>query len=129
MKTNWAWKSTLNTDLKFLDKAIEIQRQQSEQRLTDEINKLKQKLNISTSIVSKNLFSKLTNVLRRWTYKREINRKENNFDSEIRMSIKTLVDDYQIKSDRYQFISSEVNEAIKQSAQQPILELERKKRK
>jgi hypothetical protein len=42
------------------------------------------------------------------------------------MSISDLVDDYQVKTNRYQFISSHVNEAITQSAQNALAELERK---
>lgn len=121
--------STLKKDLQHLDKAIEAQRLQVEQRLTDEIHNLKQQVNISRSKASTNLFLKLTNGLRQWNYKRKIKRKEYSFDSEVRMSISTLIDDYQIKSNRHQFISSEVNEAVRQSAQHPLSELERKKAK
>lgn len=122
-------KNILKTDLQQLDKVIETQRKQSEQSLTDEIDNLKQQLNISTRNASANLFWKLTNGLRQWHYKRKIKRKETNFDNEVRMSISTLVDDYQVKSNRYQFISTQVNEAVKESAQHPLSELERKKAK
>ncbi|MGN6400689.1 MAG: NERD domain-containing protein [Flavisolibacter sp.] len=122
-------KNMLNTDLQQLDKAIEIQKQQSEQRLTDEIDNLKQQLSISTSNSSTHLFSRLINSLRQWNYKRKIKRKEYNFNNEVKMSISTLVNDYQIKNNRYQFIFSQFNEAVKQSAQFPLSELERKKAK
>ena len=122
-------KNILNTDLQQLDKAIEMQRQQSEQRLADEIDNLKQQLSISTSNASTNFFWKLTNGLKQWNYKRKIKRKEYNFDNEVKMSISYLVDDYQVKTNRYQFISSQVNEAVRQSAQHPLSELERKKAK
>lgn len=120
-------KNMLNMDLQQLDTSIQTQRQQSEQRLTDEINKLKQELSISTSFAPTNFFQKLTKGLKHRNYKRKIKRKERNFDIEVSMSISNLVDNYQVKSNRYQFISSQVNEAIRQSAQNPLSELERKK--
>lgn len=45
------------------------------------------------------------------------------------MEISELVDNYQFKSNRYQFIASNVNEAVRQSFQHPLSELERKKAK
>lgn len=120
-------KNMLNIDLQQLDTAIETQRQQSEQRLTDEINKLKQQLSISMGYAPTNIFQKLTKSLRHWNYKRKIKHKEHSFDIEVKMSISNLIDNYQVKSNRYQFISSRVNEAISQSAQYPLSELERKK--
>ncbi|MBC6491383.1 nuclease-related domain-containing protein [Flavihumibacter stibioxidans] len=120
-------KNMLNMDLQQLETEIETQRQQSEQRLTDEINKLKQQLSISIGYAPTNIFQKLIKNLRHWNYKRKIKHKEHNFDIEVKSSISNLIDNYQVKSNRYQFISSHVNEAIKQSAQYSLLELERKK--
>jgi hypothetical protein len=122
-------RNILDTDLQQLNKAIETQRKQSEQRLTDEIDNLKQQLSISTSNAPTNFFQKLADGLRQWNYKRKIKHKEDNFDDEVRMLISNLVDDYHVKSNRYQFISSQVNEAVRQSAQHPLSELERKKAK
>jgi hypothetical protein len=119
-------KNMLNTDLQHLGKAIETKRQQSEQRLTDEINELKQQLSTSKSYAPVNFFQKLTKGLRHWDYKRKIRHKEHNFDNEVKKSISDLVEDYQVKTNRYQFISSHVNEAIRQSAQNALAELERK---
>jgi hypothetical protein len=120
-------KNMLIIDLQQLGTAIEMQKQNSEQRLTDEINKLKQQLSVSIGYEPTNIFKKLTKSLRNWNYKRNIKHKEHNFDIEVKMSIRNLIDNYQVKSNRYQFISSNVNEAIKQSAQFPLSELERKK--
>lgn len=122
-------RNILNTDLQQLDETIKTQRQQSEQRLTDEIDNLKQQLSISTRNAPTNFFKKLTNGLKQWNYKRKIKDKESNFDNEVTRSISDFVNDYQIKSYRYQFISSKVNEAVRQSAQHDLLELERKKAK
>jgi len=120
-------KNMLNIDLPNLDIAIETQRQVSVEIWTNKINKLKQQLNISRSNASTNFFQKLASDLRHWNYKRKIKREENNFEREVNRSISKLVNDYQVKSDRYQFISSNFNEAVKLSAQYSLSELERKK--
>ena len=53
-------KNMLNTDLQQLDVTIETQKQEAEQRLISEIDKLKQQLNSLTNDGSTNLFQKLT---------------------------------------------------------------------
>jgi hypothetical protein len=120
-------KNMLNIDLQQLDTEIETQRQQSEQRLTDEVNKLKQQLSISIGYAPTNIFQKLTRRLRHWNYKRKIKHKEHNFDIEVKISISNLIENYQVKRNRYELISSNVNEAIRQNLQYPLSELERKK--
>lgn len=86
-------KLMLNIDLPNLEVAIETQRQQSVQRLTNEIDKLKQQLNISLGKASANFFRKLVSSLRLVNYKR--------------------------KSNRYQFITSNFNGAVKQRVEYP----------
>ncbi|QLH47671.1 MAG: hypothetical protein HWD58_19885 [Bacteroidota bacterium] len=54
-----------------LETEIETQRQQTEQILADEIDKLKQQLNISISNTPTNLFQKISKDLRHWNYKRK----------------------------------------------------------
>ena len=120
-------KNVLSIELQQLGTAIETQRQQSEQRLSDEINKMKQQLSISASHAPANFFQKLTKDLKHWNYKRKIKHKEHNFDINVKISVSKLIDDYQVKSNRYQFIYSNLDEAIKQSVQYPLSELERKK--
>lgn len=120
-------KNMLNVDLPDLDTAIEAQRQESVLRLKNEIDKLKQQLNILTTNPSRSFFQKLSNDLKHYNYKRKIKRKEHNFEIKVKKSISKLIKDYQVKSNRYQFITSNFNEAVKQSVQQPLLELERKK--
>lgn len=120
-------KNILNIDLPNLETAIETQRQISVEILTNEIDKLKQQLNISTNNPSTNFFQKLATGFRHWNYKRKIKRKEDNFEIEVEMSIRKLGEDFQVKSNRYQLITSDFTEAVRQSAQHPLSELERKK--
>lgn len=120
-------KNMLSLELPNLEIAIETQRQQSVKRFTIEIDKLKQQLNISSNNASTNFIQKLAIGLRQFYYKIKIKRKEHNFDIEVKMSINKLVEDYQVKSNRYQFITLDFSEAVKQSAQYQLSELDRKK--
>lgn len=116
-------KNMLRGDLQELEKSIEVQKLQSEKRITDEIEKLRQELNYEPA----NLFQKLTKYLRLWNYKTKIKNKEQNFDIEVKKSISTLVDNYEVKKNRYQFINSQFNDAVRESYRHPLSELERKK--
>ena len=120
-------KNMLNLELKDLDTAIKTTQQQTEQLLTDEIEKLKQNLNISINKNPTNLFQKITNILRVWVLKRKIRHQENKFDSSVKKTISHLIDNYQEKSIRLQIIISNEDEAIKQSVRHSLSELERKK--
>lgn len=120
-------KSMLNIDLPDLETAIETKKQESVLRLTNEIDELKQHLSFLIANPSKSFFQKLSNDLKHWNYKRKIKHKEHNFEIQVKISIRELVENYQVKSNRHQFIISDFNEAVKQSVQQPLSELERKK--
>lgn len=120
-------KNSLTIEIQQLNTTIDTKKQQSEQRLTDEINQLKQELNTLAANVSTSIFQKLVKRVKYWRYKKKIKHKENNFDSEIELSISNLVNDYHIKNNRYQFISENVDEAVKLSVQYNLAALERKK--
>lgn len=120
-------KYLLQLELKDLDSEIETTRLLTEQILTDEIEKLKQVLSISASHNPTNLFQGITKRFKLWNYNRIIRDKENKFDNEVKSSISHLIDKYQEKSSRHQFIVSNLDEAVKQSVHHPLSELERKK--
>lgn len=120
-------KNMLNLDLQQLDTTIERQRIDSERWLNSEIDNLKQRLSISTATTSTNYLGKFTKYLRQWNYKRKIRNKERSFDIEVQKSITNLIDTYRDKNSRYQFITSQFDDAVLQSAQHPLSELERKK--
>jgi hypothetical protein len=120
-------KKLLIIELKNLDTAIEIQKKQTEQILTNKIDKLKQLYNVYSSHNPTNFFNKITNYFRLWNCKRKIKKKENKFDSDVKKVISHLNDNYHQKNNRYQFISSNEEEAVKQSANHSLSELERKK--
>lgn len=120
-------KDLLNTELKQLEPAIKNKKLQSEKELTDEIDELKAHLKILSSNTSINFLKRLINYLRKGNFARKIKQKEANFELEVQSTIKKSVDLYQDKMDRYQFIISKFSDAVKQSAQGPLSDLERKK--
>lgn len=120
-------KKNLEIDLQQLDTTIEIQKKHSEQRLTNEIDKLKQLLNFTTAIRPSNIFQKLTNNFKLWYLKWRLRQKERDFDSEVLKSINNLVSIRQVKDNRYQFITLKFNYAVEQSSQKDLSEIERKK--
>ena len=122
-------KNMLNNDLRQLEAEIQTQKQQAEQRLIGDIEKLKQQLSSSENNTTANFIQKIIEGFRQRSYKSKIKHKEQIFDSEVKMAIGELVGTYQFKSNRYQFIASHSNEAVKQSVRHPLSELERKKAK
>jgi len=122
-------KNLLTIELHQLETEIQTQKQETEKRLTDDINRLKQELSISTNNASTNFFQKANKYLRQRKYERQIKHKEHIFDIEVGLAISELVGNYQFKNNRYQFIVSNANEAVRQSVRHPLSELERKKAK
>jgi hypothetical protein len=120
-------KKLLNVEMRDLNTAIEKQRLQTEQILKAEIEKLRHQFNISASNTPTNLYKKITRNFRLWNIKRIIKHKENKFESDVNATIKYLVEDYQKKINRYQIITSNVDEAVKQRVHHFLSEIDRKK--
>ena len=120
-------KVKLNIDLQQLDKTIEAEESNSKQKLTNKIERLKEKLNIEQNFNPTSFFQSLINNLKQLCYKWEIWHREKNFDSEVKKSVKKLVKIQQIKNYRYQYIISHFSEAVNQSSKQSLTEIERKK--
>lgn len=117
----------LNMELKGLDSAIEARRQQTDHILKDKIEKLSHQLNISSSNVPLNLFQKITKILNLWLFKFRISYKEKKLYSDLKASIKPLVAYHKERSIRYQYITSNKDEAVAKSMHHSLSELERKK--
>ena len=120
-------KNNLYINLPILKSEVETQRKQTAQQLTQNIDFLKEQLNVLQKKIITNYFQKITTNLMKWKYKRKIKQKESVFEIEIEMSLAKILEDYQLKSDRLKFISSNFNEAVKESVQNSLTELDRKK--
>ncbi len=122
-------KNMLRLDLQQLEAAIQTQKNQSEQVLMEDIDNLKHQLRISKDNAPGNFFQKILKGLKHKKYEREIKHRESSFAFEVEMAIGELVGNYQFKSNRYEFIHADVNEAVRQSAQLQLSALEIKKAK
>jgi hypothetical protein len=120
-------KIELSTDIMHLETSIDFQKQQTEQKLLHEIQRLKEHLSISLSSPDKNFFQKITKTVRHWNVKKKIKYKENNLESEVKKSIRQLIHDHEAKINRHQFITSQSYEAVITSAESSLSELKRKK--
>lgn len=120
-------KNNLNVDLPILYKEVELQRQRAVEILTEQIDNLKHQLQKLNNNTSTNFLQKLVTDLKYWNYKRKIKRKEYCFEKDVERSIVKILDEYNFKNDRYQFISNCFNEAVRISSQLSISEIDRKK--
>lgn len=120
-------KNMLNADLQQLETTIETKKQQAEKRLTAEIDNLKQLINVSINVEPTNLIPRLKKNLIDWNNKRKLKNKERDFDREVIKSVKNLVEIQQVKKKRFDFIASQFNKAVEESAQNDLSEIERKK--
>lgn len=117
----------LYTDLQELDREIAAQQLQTETRLSEAIAQLKRQRSIVTAYHPTNFFKRLIKYIRLWYYTQQIRYRKRFFDFAVQRSTGQLTEIRQAKSDRYQFILSRFDEAVRESAQQPLSELDRKK--
>lgn len=122
-------KNMLRHELQQLDKEIEAERLQAEIKLRNKIDKLRQQLNILIANAPASFFQKLSKDLRQWYCKRKIKHKEDHFDFLVKRSIRKLIGIHHTKNNRYQYLISQFNDAVKQSTRHPLSEIDRKKEK
>lgn len=120
-------KNNLYINLPILKSEVETQKKHTAEQLTQNIDFLKEQLNVLQTKIIANYFQKITTNLMKWKYKRKIKQKESVFEIEIEMSLAKILEDYQLKSNRLEFISSNFNEAVNESVQNSLSELDRKK--
>lgn len=118
---------SLQSDLQQLNTLIESQKLQVERELNDEIDKLKKELNSSSALSPTNYFQNIIKRFKQWYYKKKIHNRESNLSFQINNALKKLTGLYQVKNNRYQYILSHFDDAVKQSYRQQLTELERKK--
>ena len=122
-------KKLLNIELPQIESEIQTQTHQAEKRLTDEIDSLKHELTISLSNPARNFLDRIIKAVKHRKLKRIIKQKEEKFDIELTMATSEIVEKFHSKNNRYQFIITQPEDAVRQSVQHPLAELERKKLK
>lgn len=113
-------------DLEQLNTTLESQKLQKEKELNDEIDKLKELLKTSTDLLTSTNFQRFIKHLKQLYYRSKIHCKQSNLDSKVKRSIRKLVKLRKEKNNRYQSIILHFDDAVKQSCEHPLTELERK---
>lgn len=120
-------REVLHVELKQLDTTIEIQKQEAEQKLINEIDCLKKQLKSLADDQSTTLYQKLKMPIVQFVSKRKISHKERDFEIRVKESIIDLIEEQHIKKKRYEFISTQFEKAVEQSAGTDLLDIEKKK--
>lgn len=120
-------KNLLNTDLQNLEITIETEKQEVKKRLTVDIDNLKQQINVAINVEATNLFPRLKKTFINWNNERRLQSKEKNFDTEVINSVANLVEIQQVKSKRFDFITTQFKNAVEESAKNDLTEIDRKK--
>lgn len=120
-------KNQLKTELSDLAKVIEIKREVSKQEILTEIDTLKEKVKSSKDKIASNFFSRIETGFTNWNIRRKIKIKENDLEIEVDISVSELSKQQKQKSNRLNFLISNFDNAVRKSAGNILLELERKK--
>lgn len=120
-------KNELIQDLPKLTYEIEIKKLQEEEILVDELEKLNEKLALLLNSKPINIFQRIIQYFKVRKYRGNIKKKERNFNFEIQKRVSSLCEAQEEKTNRYQFISTQHSDAVKQSYELSMCELKRKK--
>lgn len=121
-------KQNLQIDLRELESTIATQKVEKEQLLTEELDILKLKLSTAKAQATNNIVYKLIGTVKQWHYQRTIYKQERTFEAQVSKWISNSVKIHHEKSIRSQFITSSFSQAVCQSSEFDLVELERKKR-
>lgn len=117
----------LHETLQSLDATLQSKRRNTEELLMHPIEALKQQREVCFRQHPSGIFNQMSRYLRLGYYNILIKYKLYFFDWNVKRAIRQLSNDYRLKSDRYQFITSNEAKAVHQSAQHSLAELDRKK--
>jgi len=120
-------KNNLSLQISLLDISIEVEKTNVKNKLQLEIEKLIQKLSNLSVSTSKSFFQRSMDYLKIWFYEKQIQHKRQNIDSEINYSVRKIVKEHAEKNNRFQYITSNFEDALNESCLAPLRELERKK--
>jgi hypothetical protein len=120
-------KEMLQSDLAYLQTTIETEVCLSDQKLAREIDNATKKLMDLASYSPRDLIERLDIFFEKWYYKGIVEFRKFYLNTRLRMSIKKLVATQQAKESRFDFITKHFSDAVEQSAQPTLLEMERKK--
>lgn len=117
----------LKEEIPSLEKYINEVREQTKFKLNQEIETLENTLLHILKDKPSNLFKKIYFKLKAYYYDKRINHLKLQFDQKINETVELYEGVYKDKRNRYEFIKSNLNEAIKNSCAKELKNLERKK--
>ncbi len=121
-------KTTLIADISQLDNSIKADRTYYENYFLNEIEDIKQKLNSLSTSGNLNFIHRIVNYVKQRSYKRKIKDLEIHLDTKVNYSVRELVQQYQDKTNRYHYITSNFKDAVYESCLNQVTELENKQR-
>ena len=120
-------KIALNAEISQLDNAIKADKTHFENSFRSEIEELTLKLSSLSTSTSSNFIQKLINFIKRSSLKKKLQCLELNLDNKVSYAVSNLVDQYQYKTNRHQFITSHFRDAVNESCLTDINKLENKR--
>jgi hypothetical protein len=120
-------KNALNYEIVQLEHSIKTKKSEVEQQLLLELEKLNQQLDNLSSAHS-NIIQTLINYVKKTVLKLKVRNNKLTFDFKIAHSLKYITENYNIKSNRHQYIVSCLEDAVMESGLPQLQELDRKKR-
>jgi hypothetical protein len=119
-------KDSLEIEIKQLYDSIKTKKAETESLLLKEIDNLSHQL-INLSSKNSNTLRKIINYINKFWLQLKIKSIKGTFDFKVASSVASLNEYYITKSDRYQYINSYFDNAVIESSQPKLQELERKK--
>lgn len=117
---------SLKSEIPQSENFIEIKRKETEQKLLSDLDLLKQRFEMLSSVQT-TIFKELINYLNKIGVKKKIQLEEFRLDSKVANSVKESESSLNEMKKRYQFIVTQFNDAVKESGKHELDELERKK--
>lgn len=116
----------LDAELPELQATVQTARGEIEGQLSAKIEELRKRVDDLASD-DLNVIQSLINQIKKVRLKYKISRSEGRFNARVEIAIRHLVEHHKLKNERYQFISSKLEDAIRQSSLVEIQEHDRKK--
>lgn len=120
--------ATLKIDLRNLNLEIAAKKIEHEETLGQELALLHAQKVVLSSQLQTSIFKKILHFFKQLKLDRSIKLKEKSNKAMLDEAIATLIDEHTVKNARLHLIETDINEAVKKSAEPDFWELDRKKR-
>lgn len=121
-------KIALVAEISQLDNTIKTEKAHFENSFRREIEELTQKLNNLSTSTGLNFIQRLIKFIKQWSLKVKLQILELNLNNKVSSAVSSLVEQYQFKTNRHQFITSHFRDAVNESCLAEINKIEYKLR-